>query len=268
MTLSNRCRRNADLVGQRQRLGIERGIAERDEIVEQLHAVAVAGPADVDDAAGPCLEHRLNPLKHRVGGADHGVERALPGLLRGAAERRVGEVDAERRAPRRAPPSRSDRRSSNRPPRAGLQSRPSGRPVRARCPRPGRTGDAEKDDRRRLRNRRRRVRLAPRREPHVLGLGTILRPRKVSGYPFSTMFLAIPWPINPRPMKPIWSSGGGCAHGLSSCLRRLPAPGRSLAAAARNHGEQNGQADHVHRRQRQGRHATSSSIWSTAAIRC
>jgi hypothetical protein len=51
--------RNADLLRKRERLGIKRGVAEREEIVEQLHAVPVAGRPDMHDFSRPGLQHRL-----------------------------------------------------------------------------------------------------------------------------------------------------------------------------------------------------------------
>ena len=108
-------RRDADLLGQRQRLGIDRGIAERDEIVEQLHAVAVAGVADMDDAAGPGVEHRLHPGEDGVAARRPWCRACLPrppSACGSAAHRH-----SRRRAPRvrrRAPRSRPDRRSSSR----------------------------------------------------------------------------------------------------------------------------------------------------------
>ena len=58
--------------------------------------MAITGVADMDDAAGPGFDHRLQPGKHRVGRADHGVERAFPGLFRRAAERCVNIINIKR----------------------------------------------------------------------------------------------------------------------------------------------------------------------------
>src|ERR1700735_4974752 len=57
----------------------------------------IADAANVDDLPSPGLNNRLDALEHGVVRADHRVQRALPRLLGGAAQRSVDEIDAPRR---------------------------------------------------------------------------------------------------------------------------------------------------------------------------
>nr|MBP6580155.1 diaminopimelate decarboxylase [Sphingorhabdus sp.] len=47
--------RNTDLARKGQGLGVERGIAQRQEVVQKLHLVAIAHGTDVNDLARPAL---------------------------------------------------------------------------------------------------------------------------------------------------------------------------------------------------------------------
>jgi hypothetical protein len=87
--------RQARLGRERQGFGVDRGVAQRHEVVEELHLVARADLAEVDElGAGPGLEHRLDARKNLGRGADHGTELAFCGLHGRTAERRVGKRDA------------------------------------------------------------------------------------------------------------------------------------------------------------------------------
>ena len=207
MTASNTLARQARLGADHQRFGIERRIAHRQEIVEQLHRVAGADRAGLDDAAGERLEQRPRARDRRRVAADHDVERSLPGVLRRAAERRVDEArSAWPPAPRRAAGSKRDRRSSNRrsaaacPPR---RARSSPWITASTCGEPVTHSTTTS-----LVGGERRAATSPPFAPRRFRSSTASRrrwPSTVSGQPFSTMFLAMPWPIMPTPTKPIRS---------------------------------------------------------------
>ncbi len=90
--------RDVGLGGDRQRLGVERAVAERQEVVQKLHRVPRADRPDRQDAPGPAFDHRAHAFERGLVGTDHAVERAVPRLLRRAAQGRVDEGDAGLRA--------------------------------------------------------------------------------------------------------------------------------------------------------------------------
>ncbi len=108
--------------------------------------MAGADRPGVDDAAGEGFEHRPGALDRLGVAADHHVERAFPGVLGGAAQRRVDQRDFLRRerlgeAPRRSGLEVEQSTIEQRLSRRGEPVRPLNDRLDLR-----RTGDAEDDD--------------------------------------------------------------------------------------------------------------------------
>ena len=80
----------------RQRLGIDRGIAHGNEIVQQFHLVAKAGRPQMHHLGGKAGDDRLDGLKNLGRGADHRAERSVRRIGRRATQRRVGKGNAQR----------------------------------------------------------------------------------------------------------------------------------------------------------------------------
>ena len=101
MTSSVFSQRQTEPLRQRDRLGVELTGDDRQVVVDQLGPHAGADAAAVMDRGSHRLEQRLDARERRVVGAHHEQRLAALGVARQAADRRVDEGDAARRAPRR-----------------------------------------------------------------------------------------------------------------------------------------------------------------------
>ena len=77
------------------RLGVKRTIAKRQEIIEQLHLMAITNAADMHNFARPSFQHGFEAGKNFGFSANHRVQSSGPGFLGCSAQRCVSIVHTQ-----------------------------------------------------------------------------------------------------------------------------------------------------------------------------